>query len=125
MSTNFVHAARRLTFTAAVAHTAGDLVYHKGFYGVVQDDIAAGAVGTLILEGAWALPRVASTLPMGTVVAAPATELATSLPMGSVATMGVVATTGWNPVGRVIATGNATVAKIQLFNPNQGFAIVG
>lgn len=122
MSRNFVHAARRLTFTATSAHTAGDLVYHKGFYGVVQDDIASGAVGTLILEGAWALARVPSTVAMGAVLAAPATEIATSLPLGAASpTLGNVATAGWNPVGRAIATGNATVAKLQLFNPNQSY----
>ena len=125
MAGNAVHAGRRLRMLFAVAHKAGDLVYAKGFYGVVQDDVAAGKYGTLILEGAWLLPRVAATLAQGTVVAAPASEIATSLPLGAVASMGVVASAGWNPVGRVIATGNGSLAKVQLFNPNQSYAIIG
>lgn len=125
MSGNFVHRGRRIQVLFAVTHLAGDFVYVKGFYGVVQDDMAAGETGTLILEGAWTLPRVATTLAMGTKLAAPATEIATSLPLltygNAAAASGVVpgpATVGWNPIGRVIATGGATTAKVQLFNPN-------
>lgn len=128
MSGNFVHRGRRLKMLFATAHTAGDLVYCKGFYGVVQDNIVADTYGTLILEGAWTLKRVASTVAQGTRVAAPATEIATSLPLltfgAGAAASGVVpgpATAGWNPIGRVIATGNATLAKIQLFNPNSAY----
>lgn len=125
MAGNAVHAGRRLRVLFAVAHKAGDLVYAKGFYGVVQDDVAAGKWATLILEGAWLLPRVSGVLAMGTVVAAPASEIATSLPLTTVASMGVVSGAGINPIGRVIATGNASLAKVQLFNPNQSYAIIG
>jgi len=118
MSRNFVHRGARLGMVImTVAHKAGELVYEKGFYGVVQDDVAAGAKGTLLMEGVWLLPRVASTLAQGVKLHAPATEIATSLPLIAAATNGQ-ATTGWNPVGRVIATGNASVARVQLFNPN-------
>lgn len=129
MAGNFVHRGRRLTVTFTTAHTAGDLVYvgasgagGGGFYGVVQDNVIAGAVGTLILEGTWNLKRAPSTTAFGTVLAAPATETATSLPLGAgAATVGFFATVGWRAVGRVIATGTATTAKVQLFNPNQGY----
>ena len=130
MSGNFVHRGRRLTMTFSTAHTAGDLVYvgasgasATGFYGVVQDNVAAGAIGTLILEGVWNLKRAPSTVALGTVLSAPATETATSLPLlarFSPAT-GSPATVGWMPVGRVIATGTASTAKVQLFNPNQSY----
>lgn len=118
MAKNFIHRGGRLNrvlFT--VAHRAGELVYEKGFYGVVQDDVAAGGYGTLILEGVWTLSRVPATLSQGAKVFAPATEVATSLPLISAATIGV-ASAGHNAIGRAIATGNATVARIQLFNPN-------
>lgn len=122
MATNQVHRARRLTVPFAVAHAAGDLVYVNGFYGVVQDKVAAGDTGVLILEGAWTLPRVPSTVAMGTKLAAPATEIATSLPLlsyaGPTGIGGGGVTAGWNQIGRTIATGNATVADVQLFNPN-------
>jgi predicted RecA/RadA family phage recombinase len=119
MSTNAVHAGRRLRVLFSVAHLAGDLVYESGYYGVVQDNVAAAAYGTLILEGVWTLPRIPSTSVMGAVLAAPATAIATSLLLGvRGATVGMNATTGWNPIGRLIATSNATVGKVQLFNPN-------
>lgn len=128
MSTNAVHAGRRLRVLFSVAHKAGDLVYENGFYGVVQDDVAAATYGTLILEGVWTLPRVASTVAMGTVLAAPATAQATTLPLltygNAAAASGVVpgpATAGWNKIGRTISTGNATVAKVQLANPNVSY----
>lgn len=122
MSRNAVHAGRRITVLFDVLHRAGDLVYVRGFFGIVQDDVAAGETGTLILEGVWAVPRVASTVAMGTKLSAPATEIATSLPLGTASpTLGNPATAGWLPVGRTIATGNATIAKLQLFNPNLGY----
>lgn len=125
MSGNFVHAGHRKTITAATAHLAGDLIWQDGFYGVVQDNVAAGDKCTLILDGIWVLPRVASTVAAGTLMAAPATEQATGLPIlahgAAAAASGVIpgpATTGWFPFGKTLATGNATVAKIQLLNPN-------
>src|SRR4051812_3282372 len=110
MAGNFVHRGRRLTVPFTTAHTAGDLVTvgasgaaGGGFFGVVQDNVAAGAVGTLILEGVWNLKRAPSTVAaFGTILAAPATETATSLPLGAgAATVGFAATTGWRAVGRV------------------------
>lgn len=119
MARNYVHRAGRLgNVIFTVAHKAGELVYEKGFYGVVQDDVAAGAKGTLLLEGAWLLSRVPATVAMGTKLYAPATEVATSLPLISIAATIGQASAGHNAVGRVIATGNATVARVQLFNPN-------
>lgn len=123
MATNSVHASRRLRVLFGADHKANDLVYQDGFYGVVQDDVKSGKWGTLILEGAWALPRGPNTLAAGTRVAAPATVQATTLPIGAgAATVGAGATAAWNVFGRTIATGGPTgVVKVQLFNPNQSF----
>lgn len=115
MSTNVVHewGTAHLKVVSAVAHKAGDCVYAKGFYGTVVDDVAAGETMTLRLNPTVNFANVlVSTLAMGTKVYAPATEQATTLPIiGG-------ATTGWNSIGRTIATGTATTAKVQLFNPN-------
>ncbi len=111
MSGNFVHPGRRLRVLFDATHRAGDLVYCKGFYGVVQDNVAAGTYGTLILDGVWALPRVPATIGMGLTVSAPATEIATTLPITSGGGGGRI-------IGRTISTGNATVAKILLDHPN-------
>jgi len=129
MAGNFVHRGRRLTVPFTTAHTAGDLVYvgasgatGGGFFGVVQDNVLAGSTGTLILEGVWNLKRAPSTAAFGTLLAAPATETATSLPLGAGSpTLGNGATTGWRTIGRTIATGTATTAKVQLFQPNQTY----
>lgn len=110
MAKNYVHAGRRLRVLFSADHLAGDLVYEKGFFGVVQDDVTAGEYGTLILEGVWELARTPSTVAMGTILSAPATAIATTLPLTA---------TSNSPVGRTIATGNASVARVQLFNPNQ------
>jgi predicted RecA/RadA family phage recombinase len=115
MSGNFVHRGRRLRVLFTTAHSAGDLVYAKGFYGVVQDSIVAGTYGTLILDGVWNLKSPVSTLAMGTRVTAPAQEQATSLQIAG------GATTGYNAIGRVIATGTATTAKVLLGHPNLGY----
>lgn len=110
MARNFVHAGRRLRVLFAASHLAGDLVFEKGFYGVVQDDVTAGTYGTLILEGVWELARTPATVAMGTKLYAGASSVATTLILNSGAT--------GNQVGRTIATGNASVARVQLFNPN-------
>lgn len=127
----FVHPGRRLTnvlFT--VNHKAGDLVFVGGFYGTLEDDVvvATDPYGTLILEGVNKFARVPSTQAMGIVMAALATEIATTLQLLPYAVAAIIAptvgqvpgnaTAGWNPVGRTTATGNATLAPIQLFNPN-------
>lgn len=121
MSKNFVHAGRRLNIRATVAHTAGDLVYEKGFYGVVQDDVAVGDLFALILEGVWALPRLVggANVEMGTKVYAFPTTGATSLIIAPGPSAGASAGLGWNPIGRLIATSNASQAQVQLFNPNE------
>jgi predicted RecA/RadA family phage recombinase len=117
MARNAVHAGVRLRMFFATTHKAGDLVYCKGFYGVVQDDIkVAGSWGTLILNRAWLLARVpASNIAQGTALFAPATEIATTLPLSA------GATTGYNAIGRSIATGNASVVKAVLFHPNSSY----
>lgn len=119
MASNKVHAGERLTLTATTAHTAGDLVWCKGFFGVVQDDVVSGDKFTLILNGVWNLKRAPATSAIGAVLSAPATEQATGLPLGAASpTIGNAATAGWWSIGKVIATGTATTAKVQLFNPN-------
>ena len=128
MSTNIIHqhGTRALKIAvASVAHLAGDLVWEDGFYGTVEDDVAAGDAFTLLLDPSVNLPRVPSTVAAGTVMAAPATADATTLPLlayaAAEAASGVLpggATAGWFPIGKTIATGTATTAVIQLFNPN-------
>jgi predicted RecA/RadA family phage recombinase len=110
VATNYVHAGRRLRVLFSANHLAGDLVFEKGFYGVVQDDVEAGKYGTLILEGVWELARTPATVAMGTKLYAGPSSVATTLILNSGAT--------GNPIGRTIATGNASVARVQLFNPN-------
>lgn len=124
MSRNRVHGGERIKVTASANHSAGDLVYERGFYGVCQDDVASGDVFTLILNGVYNLPRVPSTLVMGAVVAAEATISATSLvllPWTTHASLNTAATAGWGQVGRTIETGTATTAKIQLFPEGRAF----
>ena len=121
MSAHGVHSGERIKVTATAAHSAGDLVYEGGFYGTVQDDVASGDLFTLILNKVWNFKNVPSTLPMGRIVAAPATVMATTLQVLSWTThpsLNSHATAGWSPIGRTIETGTATTAKIQLFNPN-------
>lgn len=121
MSSNAVHSGERIQLTATAAHSAGDLVYQAGFYGVVQDDVASGDLYTLILTGVWRLNNVPSTVAQGKIVAAPATVMATTLEVLGWTThpsLNSAATAGWNPIGRTIETGTATTAKVQLFNPN-------
>lgn len=121
MATNVVHehGTEYIKLVATTAHRAGDLVYANGFYGLVEDAVVAGDLMTVRLQVTVNLPRVPSTLSQGIRVAAPATEMATTLPIGiQGATIGA-ATAGWHIFGRTIATGTATTAKIQLFNPNQ------
>lgn len=121
MSINIVHeyGTDHIKLTAAAAHKAGDLVCERGFYGTVVDDVAAGDTFTLRLNPTVNFARVPSTLAAGTLVAAPATAQATTLPIAAASpSLGMVATAGWIPFGKVIATGTATTAKIQLLNPN-------
>ena len=113
MARNFVHAGRRLRVLFSANHLAGDLVFEKGFYGVVQDDVTAGQFGTLILEGVWELARTPSTVAMGTTLAAGPSAVATTLVLQA---WTAAATANQRPVGRTIATGNASAARVQLFN---------
>lgn len=107
----------RLRILCAANHAAGDLVYEKGFYGWVQDDIAAGDWGVLFLAGVYELARTPNGVAMGTKLHSPATAMATTLPLIAAATSGQ-ATAGWNAVGRTTATGNATAARVRLFSDN-------
>lgn len=115
MARNRVHGGERIKVVATATHSSGDLVWEKGFYGIVQDDCVSGDLITLILNSVWNLRNVPSTVGMGRTLAAPATALATTLPLGLVPSVFLNATTGWNVVGRTIETGTATTAKVQLF----------
>lgn len=110
----------------ATNHSAGDLVYVNGYFGTVEDniDVSVDPYGTLIIDEVHRFARVPSTVAMGTVMGALATEVATTLQLlpyaRGTATNGVVpgdATAGWKPVGRTTTTGNASMALISLFNP--------
>lgn len=122
MASNRVHGGNRIKVLSSAAHKAGDLVYERGFYGVVQDDVSgAGVLMTLILDGVWRLPRVPATIAMGKILAAEATISATTLVLLQWTThpsLNSAATAGWNPIGRTIETGTATTAEIQLFAQN-------
>ena len=104
------HSRGRLRILFSVAHLAGQFVYEKGWYGWVQDDVEAGAWGTLIVDNVVEVSNVPSTVAMGTKLYAPATAIATTLPLIA------GATTGWNPVGRTTATGNATAVRLRTFS---------
>ncbi len=120
MSRTIINSGRRITFTPTVALKAGDFVYWQGYYGYVQDDVAAAALGTLILDaGVVELKNIfGSTLARGTKMFAAPTVMATTLllyPAPSVPS-------GANPVGRVWATGVASSAtatlRMAVFHPN-------
>jgi len=103
----------------SVARKAGNLCYEKGFFGVVQDDVASGDYGTLLLDGAWELSNKLSTdlWAMGSKVYASATAGATSIaltPPASIAS-GAIA------IGRSIATANASVVRVLMFHPNEQY----
>ena len=101
MASNRVHGGDRVKVTASADHSAGDLVYEAGFYGIAQDDVSSGDIFALILDGVWNLPRVPSTLSQGLVVAAPATNQATGLQMlqwTDHPTLNAHATALWNPI---------------------------
>ena len=113
MARNYVHAGRRARVLFSANHLAGDFVYEKGLYGVVQDDVEAGKFGTLILEGVWELARTPADVAMGTVLAAGPSSVATTLVLQPYT---AAATGNQRAVGRAFATGNASVARVQLFN---------
>lgn len=120
MSRNFVAAGRRLNVRMGAAHNAGDLVYEKGFYGVVQDNMDVGELGALILDGEWAFPRLVggAGVPMGALVYALPTLSSTGLLIAPVASAGASAGIGWNIIGRLAATSNASQARVILAHPN-------
>lgn len=120
MSRTFVSAGRRRSFTPTVAYKAGDLAWFQGFYGIVQDDIAANELGVLVLDaGVQELKNVfGSNIAVGVKVYAAPSVIATSLlvyPAPSVPA-------GGNPIGRVWATSPASSAtatiKVAMFHPN-------
>lgn len=104
------HSRGRLRVLFSVAHAAGDYAWEKGWYGWVQDDVDAGAWGVLILDNVVEVTNVPATVAMGTMLYAPATSIATTLPLIA------AASTGHNPVGRTIATGNATAVRLRQFS---------
>lgn len=121
MSRTFVSAGKRLNILSApIAHSAGDLIYFEGFYGVCQDDWKVGKPCVLILDaGEQKLTNIfGSTLPRGTKMFAAPSAIATSLLLYPVASV----PSGANAVGRVTATGIASSAtatlKVALFHPN-------
>lgn len=122
MSRTFISAGRRLNvLSAPIAHSAGDLLYHNGFYGVAQDDWIVGRPAVLVMEaGEQSLKNIfGSTFAMGTKVFALPTAMATSLLIYPA----VSAPSGFaNPIGRVTATGGASsataVLRIGMFHPN-------
>lgn len=112
MSDNAVNAGRRMPFRPTVAVTAGDLVYFNGFFGVSDDDVAVGALGTLILDvGVRDFTNVfGSTIAQGTLISAAPSVIATSAllyPAGSVPS-------GARTIGRAYATGVASSATATL-----------
>lgn len=121
MSRNIVSAGRRLNILSApVAHAAGDLIFYNGFYGVAQDDWIVGRSAVLILDaGEVRLKNIfGSTLAMGVkVYAAPSAHASTLLVYPAISIP-----SGANPVGRITATGGASLAtatlKVALFHPN-------
>lgn len=123
MSRTFVHAGRRRAFTDPVGHKAGDLAYHQGFFGVVQDDVASGALGTLVLDaGVQELKNVyGSNINPGTKIWAWATQIPSTLQLFPAAS--VPTTVNMAPVGRAWATSPASsptaTLKVALFHPNE------
>lgn len=121
MSRTFVSGGKRLNvLSAPVAHAAGDLIYYNGFYGVAQDNWVVGQPAVLIMDaGEQRLTNVyGSTIPMGTKMFAAPSAIATSLLLYPAASV----PSGGNAVGRVTATGGASLAtatlKVALFHPN-------
>lgn len=114
-----IHNGDRLRLKFSVAHSAGDLAYEKGFFGWVQDDVAAGDYGVLLVDGGvYELARTPATVAAGVKLYAAPSAVATTLdlkPLASIAS-GAVA------VGRTVATGNATVAYVRLFRDNDQLA---
>lgn len=121
MSRSFVSAGKRLNvLSAPIAHAAGELVYHNGFYGVTQDAWVVGSPAVLIMDaGEQKLTNIfGHQLAQGTKMFAAPSAIATSLllyPAGSTPS-------GANAVGRVTATGVASSAtatlRVALFHPN-------
>lgn len=121
MSRTFVSAGKRLNvLSAPVVHAAGDLIFHNGFYGVAQDNWVVGRPAVLIMDaGEQRLKNIfGSTIAQGVKMFAAPSAIATSLllyPAPSVPS-------GGNPVGRVTATGGASLATatllVALFHPN-------
>lgn len=121
MSRTFVSSGKRLNvLSAPVTHAAGDLIYFEGFYGIAQDNWVVGRPAVLILDaGEQQLKNIyGGTLARGTKMFAAPSAIATSLllyPAPSVPS-------GGNAVGRVTATGVASLAtatlRVALFHPN-------
>lgn len=121
MATTFVQAGRRYVFTATAAHAAGDLVFYEGFYGVVQDNVASGAKGVMILEGVWDLKNTygGPFNPGNKVYAVPAVTATTGRIYFNAASLPASAVAIGRVWGVTVAASAATaVARVQLFNPN-------
>jgi len=57
-----------IDYTPSTAKTAGDVVVQNGLIGVVKDDIAANALGSLALEGVFRFTKVSGALTVGQIV---------------------------------------------------------
>ena len=55
---NYVQDGNYLTFTAGATITSGQLVQVGDLHGVSVTDVAAGATGTLVMEGVFTLPKL-------------------------------------------------------------------
>lgn len=112
MSDNAVNAGRRMAIRPTVDVTAGDLIYYNGFFGVSDDDIATGQLGTLILDvGVRDFTNVyGSTIAMGTIIYAAPSVIATSALLYPAASVPA----GGRAIGRAAATGVASSATATL-----------
>jgi predicted RecA/RadA family phage recombinase len=52
---------RTVAYTPVSAVTAGDVVVQSNLVGVAPNDIAANALGTLVIEGIYTFPKTAGT----------------------------------------------------------------
>jgi predicted RecA/RadA family phage recombinase len=61
MSVNFIEEGEKMTFTATAAYNSGDLVnLGNGYFGIADNDIANGAVGSASVEGVFEVPKDSS-----------------------------------------------------------------
>jgi hypothetical protein len=125
MARTYIGAGRRRSWVPTLAHKAGSLIYHQGFFGVTNDDAAFSTAPTVadrpivqILDGLWDLSPVFQGANIGAgklIYAAPSLTVLSltlypfiSIPSGAI------------PIGRLMATyvNGATFARVALFGDN-------